>query len=88
MGKSISKGFRSIAKGLTGGGGGTQGGASVPPPVAPPDDAQQAVVDTQGQETEGGKTMSRVYKRLCWSLAEAEQWVRRKVPTVQSFQSS
>ncbi|AKK54161.1 hypothetical protein EO873_19875 [Shigella flexneri] len=58
MGKSISKGFRSIAKGLTGGGG-TQGGASVPPPVAPPDDAQQAVVDTQGQETEGGKTMSR-----------------------------
>lgn len=55
MGKSISKGFRSIAKGLTGGGG-TQGGASVPPPVAPPDDAQQAVVDTQ---TEGGKTMSR-----------------------------
>lgn len=38
-------------------------GASVPPPVAPPvappDDAQQAVVDTQGQETEGGKTMSR-----------------------------
>lgn len=59
MGKSISKGFRSIAKGLTGGGGGTQGGASVPPPVAPPDDAQQAVVDTQGQETEGGKTMSR-----------------------------
>lgn len=58
MGKSISKGFRSIAKGLTGGGG-TQGGASVPPPVAPPDDTQQAVVDTQGQETEGGKTMSR-----------------------------
>lgn len=58
MGKSISKGFRSIAKGLTGGGG-AQGGASVPPPVAPPDDAQQAVVDTQGQETEGGKTMSR-----------------------------
>lgn len=62
MGKSISKGFRSIAKGLTGSGG-TQGGASVPPPVAPPvappDDAQQAVVDTQGQETEGGKTMSR-----------------------------
>ncbi|EFX6555867.1 hypothetical protein EJK47_20505 [Shigella flexneri] len=58
MGKSISKGFRSIAKGLTGGGG-TQGGASVPPPVVPPDDAQQAVVDTQGQETEGGKTMSR-----------------------------
>ncbi|BEC99316.1 hypothetical protein VEE64_23920 [Escherichia coli] len=58
MGKSISKGFRSIAKGLTGGAG-TQGGASVPPPVAPPDDAQQAVVDTQGQETEGGKTMSR-----------------------------
>lgn len=62
MGKSISKGFRSIAKGLTGGGR-TQGGASVPPPVAPPvappDDAQQAVVDTQGQETEGGKTMSR-----------------------------
>lgn len=62
MGKSISKGFRSIAKGLTGGGG-TQGGASVPPPVAPPvappDDAQQAVVDTQGQETEGDKTMSR-----------------------------
>lgn len=58
MGKSISKGFRSIAKGLTGGGG-TQGGTSVPPPVAPPDDAQQAVVDTQGQETEGGKTMSR-----------------------------
>ncbi|OEM60163.1 hypothetical protein BHF30_18080 [Escherichia coli] len=54
----MSKGFRSIAKGLTGGGG-TQGGASVPPPVAPPDDAQQAVVDTQGQETEGGKTMSR-----------------------------
>lgn len=62
MGKSISKGFRSIAKGLTGGGG-TQGGASVPPPVAPtvapPDDTQQAVVDTQSQETEGGKTMSR-----------------------------
>ena len=62
MGKSISKGFRSIAKGLTGGGG-NQGGASVPPPVAPPvappDDAQQAVVDTQGQEPEGGKTMSR-----------------------------
>ena len=62
MGKSISKGFRSIAKGLTGGGG-TQVWASVPPPVAPPvappDDAQQAVVDTQGQETEGGKTMSR-----------------------------
>ncbi len=62
MGKSISKGFRSIAKGLTGGAG-TQGGASVPPPVAPPvappNDAQQAVVDTQGQETEGGKTMSR-----------------------------
>lgn len=62
MGKSISKGFKSIAKGLTGGGG-TQGEASVPPPVAPPvappDDTQQAVVDTQGQETEGGKTMSR-----------------------------
>ena len=59
MGKSISKGFRSIAKGLTGGGG-TQGGASVPPPVAPPvAPPDDAIVDTQGQETEGGKTVSR-----------------------------
>lgn len=62
MGKSISKGFRSIAKSVTGGGG-TQGEASAPPPVAPPvalpDDTQQAVVDTQGPETEEGRTLSR-----------------------------
>lgn len=61
MGKSISKGLKSIAKSVTGGFS-AGGGASVPlpvaaPPVALPDDTQQPVVETLGEDSE--KTPSR-----------------------------
>lgn len=58
MGKSISKGFRSIAKGLTGGNDAQVVPQAPAPAAEAPVDSQSPVVETQGQEPEA-KTIAR-----------------------------